>query len=348
MSTHSEPVLPRRSQRLREKEKVTLINFHTEKLNDLENELTQKFQHVDSLMKDTSNAEIVRKELSLVDNIFFDISYNHQKFTALVDDPTTFETVWLEDIDRRILQFESFVTRWFRSIEIPDELNETNGSGSRKGSDSGKRSVKKALSFHSGKSSSSSSSRSSTASKLIEAEATLAAVEAESKFERIQEVRDPAKEKGLAKEIIKQEARVKVYRSHCESDKKSVKLVVDHTEKKKLSALSVPFFPKNAKRESSFSTTPLLKPVVSESSADTLCDLLKLQSAPEVSLDVFNGDPLEFHFFMSCFENVVESKVNDRKGKLILLIKYTSGEAKDLIKGCVHRTDDCYDYAKGC
>ena len=62
---------------------------------------------------------------------------------------------------------------------------------------------------------------------------------------------------------------------------------------------------------------------------------------------MFNGDPLEFHFFMSCFENVVESKVNDQKGKLILPIKYASGEAKDLIKRCVHRTDDCYDYAEG-
>ena len=91
-------------------------------------------------------------------------------------------------------------------------------------------------------------------------------------------------------------------------------------------------------------TSSLIKP--SEPSVDVLCELLKLQSAPEVSLDVFNGDPLEFHFFMSCFENVVEAKINDQKGKLILLIKYTSGEAKDLIKGCVHRDGNCYDYAK--
>ena len=31
---------------------------------------------------------------------------------------------------------------------------------------------------------------------------------------------------------------------------------------------------------------------------------------------------------------------------MLRLIKFTSGEAKELIKGCVHREGNCYDYAK--
>ena len=78
-----------------------------------------------------------------------------------------------------------------------------------------------------------------------------------------------------------------------------------------------------------------------------LCKLLRQQGAPDVDLDVFSGDPLDFKYFMSTFEEVVENKIKDLKGRLTRLIKYTRGEAKDLVKHCIHRDGDaCYSYAK--
>ena len=46
-------------------------------------------------------------------------------------------------------------------------------------------------------------------------------------------------------------------------------------------------------------------------SIDRLCDLFQLHSAPEIDLEVFKGDPLEFSFFMTSFQEVVEKKVKD-------------------------------------
>ena len=64
--------------------------------------------------------------------------------------------------------------------------------------------------------------------------------------------------------------------------------------------------------------------------------MLNLQSAPEVSIDIFDGDCMEYHYFIATFEEVVESKVADQVGRLTRLIRYTAGEAKELVKHCIH------------
>ena len=56
----------------------------------------------------------------------------------------------------------------------------------------------------------------------------------------------------------------------------------------------------------------------------------------DVDIDVFDGNPLNFKYFMTLSrEEVVESKREDPCGRLIHLIKYTTGEAKELIKHCI-------------
>ena len=78
-----------------------------------------------------------------------------------------------------------------------------------------------------------------------------------------------------------------------------------------------------------------------------MCKLLSQQSAPNVDIDVFDGNPLEFNYFMSIFEEMVESKVVDPRGRLTRLINYTNGEAKELVNHCIQQlTEVCYDNAK--
>ena len=87
--------------------------------------------------------------------------------------------------------------------------------------------------------------------------------------------------------------------------------------------------------------------VMKPSGDDLLHKLLLQQSAPDLEIDMFNGDPLNFQFFIATFEEAVEKKIADQKGRLTRLIKYTSGEAKELIKGCIHEDDHhCYTHAK--
>ena len=66
--------------------------------------------------------------------------------------------------------------------------------------------------------------------------------------------------------------------------------------------------------------------------AQMMSKLLRQLAAPEVDIDVFTGDPTEYHYFLAVFEEVVEKKIDDARGRLTRLIKYTDGEPKEMIK----------------
>ena len=82
------------------------------------------------------------------------------------------------------------------------------------------------------------------------------------------------------------------------------------------------------------------------STTSIMMEMLKLHSAPKVDIDVFSGDPLEYIYFVANFKDMVENVVADQRGRLNRLIQYTSGEAKELIRHCVHNDPlHCYDDA---
>ena len=88
-----------------------------------------------------------------------------------------------------------------------------------------------------------------------------------------------------------------------------------------------------------------LMPAVSTELHSAMIEMIKLQSAPKPDLDVFDGNPLEYLFFRANFKEVVESVVTDQRGRLTRLIKYTTGDAQELIKHLVHSETKCYDKA---
>ena len=53
-------------------------------------------------------------------------------------------------------------------------------------------------------------------------------------------------------------------------------------------------------------------------------------------MEVFDGDLLNFKYFVSIFQEVLETKLEDPRGRLTQVIQYTSGEAKDLVKNCIY------------
>ena len=58
---------------------------------------------------------------------------------------------------------------------------------------------------------------------------------------------------------------------------------------------------------------------------DILCKLLQQQAAPEVDIEYFDDNPLNYHYFMALFSEVVETKIDDPRGRLTRLIKYAVG-----------------------
>ena len=76
---------------------------------------------------------------------------------------------------------------------------------------------------------------------------------------------------------------------------------------------------------------------VTAGQAGIICNLLKQQSAPDVDLDVFDVNSLEYHNFMTLFHELVEKRIDDPKGRLTRLIRYTKGDPKDIIQHCVQQ-----------
>ena len=63
-----------------------------------------------------------------------------------------------------------------------------------------------------------------------------------------------------------------------------------------------------------------------------LCTLVREQAAPQVTIEPFDGNPLNFAYFLSMFTESVEKKIEDPMGRLTRLIKCTTGEAQELVK----------------
>ena len=66
-----------------------------------------------------------------------------------------------------------------------------------------------------------------------------------------------------------------------------------------------------------------------------MCNLLRHQSAPIEEIEIFIGNPGDYHYFMSTFKEAVEYKFDDPHGILVQFLKYTEGEARETIKHCI-------------
>ena len=84
-----------------------------------------------------------------------------------------------------------------------------------------------------------------------------------------------------------------------------------------------------------------------EELSQMMCNLLHHQSAPNVEIETFTGNPLDYHYFKSVFKEALEYKIDDPHGRLVRLLKYTEGEARETVKHCIQQpVDTGYDRAK--
>ena len=68
-----------------------------------------------------------------------------------------------------------------------------------------------------------------------------------------------------------------------------------------------------------------------------LINMIQQQPAPEVKLECFDGNPLEYNHYVDLSREVVEKWIPEPKERLLRLLKYTRGEAHDLIKHCLQK-----------
>ena len=65
--------------------------------------------------------------------------------------------------------------------------------------------------------------------------------------------------------------------------------------------------------------------------------LLRQQGAPDVDIDIFTGDPVDYHYFIAVFNKVFEKKISVLRGRLKRLVKYTDSQQKEIIKYCIQQ-----------
>ena len=57
---------------------------------------------------------------------------------------------------------------------------------------------------------------------------------------------------------------------------------------------------------------------------------------PSLGISKFKGDPIDYHVFIRTFKTRIESRLNSNEARLQHLEQHLEGEAKELIKGCLH------------
>ena len=54
----------------------------------------------------------------------------------------------------------------------------------------------------------------------------------------------------------------------------------------------------------------------------------------KMQVPTFNGNPIEYCYFVRSFENLIEAKTPSHNARLFYLVQYTSGELQELVRSC--------------
>ena len=332
------------------------INYQFKLLNEnrdsTNRSIKKRIEKITSLMESPVNHHLVRSEIEHLDNVINEFHQLTERIRRLKEETDEVEGMYsdehhLLEVDQIVFNVKTEALAWLRSVTDQFEECSEKIVKSKKSSRSSKssKSSKSKSSSSSGSSNGSKSSRKSIKDRLIMEAAKVASLKAEASFEEnlTQLMRD--------REIAKREAKMKVYENFVEEEetKDRYEILPSNT----LQTNQAPQLNAICSGASLHATTASLvnarttientsyynrSSEVSEptenkrSLSSTVASLLKIQAAPDVTIDTFNGDCLEFKYFMTTFEDVIESNIDDARGRLTRLIQYTSGEAKDLAK----------------
>ena len=313
--------------------------------------LQRQIDLINQVMSSTdqlSGVDVVNNEVSSLDKMYSDVCDIYARVVTVLTDNAMGETsetyvsfaTAMEEAESKYFEIKTLTCQHLLRQEVATRSQAASREGSVKSKHSSRSSSKSSHSSrHSSRSSRSSASQLSLKQRAkvqglkAEVEAVIATNEAELN----------AKVSRLQQKIKKEEAKEKVYREEIASR--------GAVPKSTVSALNEGKSCRNKTEQKEDGNRVLVSephpPSISNVEVQlAMVDLMKLQCAPRPDIDIFSGDPLEFHYFRATFREVVESTVLTQSGRLTRLIQKTSGDAKELIKHLVHADPDtCYDRA---
>ena len=314
--------------------------------------MIRKYSTIEDLLFSSRNAVIVEQDLGQFNDLFKMLLSVHEECNGLQqDEERQQDDEWFDEIDSQVFSFKRKIHAWLRDVSEKKQSSRSSSKGSRSSSSK------------SGKSKSSKDSRETKSSKEKEIKDKIKVAELMAEAELLEEkqiLETEARKLKIKEELAKAKARLSGYhdvpvdyiqtkqenaQQRWENQKEKVSSARDqkHQQTKNYSEDQL----QNAwdksdqrmkEKEDKFYQKTSNKKMLGaqdDSVNEMMCRLLKQQSAPEIEIDVFDGNPMEFHYFMAVFREVVEKRVDDERGKLTRLIKYTKGDAKDMVKNCI-------------
>ena len=93
---------------------------------------------------------------------------------------------------------------------------------------------------------------------------------------------------------------------------------------------------------------PVLSKLVQQQNEITLkmIDQQLKATLPPRKVNVFDGDPLQYHAFVKAFQQGIEDKTASNKDRLYFLEQLTSGEPNSLVRSCMYLHEGSYLKAK--
>ena len=297
-----------------------------------EKKVKRHLNHLESYVAEHP-AEPITNELETLDKLFNDYLVIHSECQKLMetDEERQADDDSIDSLDRRVISLKRKVyqikSETYKSASLTashhDQSKSSKASKSSKG-----RSLK------------------SVESEIALERARLAELKVEADYLQQKQVLEAqSRNLELREKLAKAEAKLKVYKESCslgdnseivlnlpslEGSDRKVKEYVDlhnhisQRSKQELLPAEEVVMPKHKTNEND-SFTP----------KNELSQLLRYLQAPYVDIDTFSGDLIEYQYFITTFVETVETKIDDPKGRLTRLLKYLSGEAKELVKGCI-------------
>ena len=325
-------------------------------------------------MESPDNREQVTNDMNKYDDCFTELvaAYTHHIELIETEKGQNVAKKMLDELDASVFEFKQDIYTWLSSIrESSLPASENSGrhrAGSRRSCassrSSGHSSRRRSPSENSDNSVSSKSSRSSaisnTSKKSLEHKAEAAGLRAEAGvLKRKREAELEAELLEYERKIKRAEAMEKVYK---EEERKNLEgLTEDEDEGEgKENEGKVRTKNKSPKRKGKIRIGKIKERIEKRKEKkgkrdrskaqkgfdETLLQVLQINSAPQVDIDEFSGDVLEFQYFMETFREVVERAIPDERGRLTRLIQKTSGEPKEMIRHCIYEDKStCYTEA---
>ena len=319
--------------------------------------LLMQLNLIDSALA-TDDAELVKTETSNLDRILSELSEASVSYQVLItDEEKAAHDNWMDNTDTKVFEKKQEVCSW-----LVNHNECISRKSSRSSSKSSSKSSSNSKNTRTSRSSSNSSSKSAIQQKAItaglQAEADLLketmnkAIETEAKRK---EDEIQGRIGKLQVQIAKSKAMEEVYCGSIQSKQQKATNEAQRSSIHKINSKDTHHESESTSinNQNRVKSTVELKPNAdtpntngSKQVTELSKDMVRALKAPPAEIDVFSGDPLEYEYFRSNFREAVEKLIDDQRGRLTRLIKYTDGDAKDLIKHCVHGDPThCYDQA---